>query len=250
MHHTVLPWIKAHSKKRDEFIILKTTGITESNLYERIKESIEKFNAIRIAYLPSVFGVDLRISSKERSLLDEFMKVILPKIEKYHYGSNNESLEEIVGHLLWKNKKTLAIAESCSGGLISDRLTNIPGSSSYLKGSIVAYIKSIKEDILSIKKETLDRYDSVSKEVAIEMAKKIRMKFSSDIALSSTGIAGPDGSNEDQPLGLVYIALATKESVYAKKFIFTQNRKRNKDMTSQAALNILRCHLLSKNPHA
>ena len=121
------------------------------------------------------------------------------------------ALEEAVGHLLAEKGLTVAVAESCTGGLIAHRLTNVPGSSAYFLGGVVAYANEVKERVLGVRPETLRRYGAVSREVALEMARGVRRLLGADIALSATGIAGPAGGTPEKPVGLVYVALVAAD---------------------------------------
>ena len=150
----------------------------------------------------------------------------------------------IISNAIKKNKK-IAIAESCTGGLVGSRLTSISGSSEVYEGGVVSYSNQSKIDILGVEKNTVDLYGAVSKEVAIEMADKIRENFSVDYGLSITGIAGPDGGTDLKPVGLVYIGVSSKEETRAHKFIFkNDSRKLIKIKSSQAGLNLLRLDLI------
>ena len=122
-----------------------------------------------------------------------------------------EALEEAVGRLLAERGLTVAVAESCTGGLIAHRLTNVPGSSAYFLGGVVAYANEVKERVLGVRPETLRRYGAVSRETALEMARRVRRLLGADIALSATGIAGPAGGTPEKPVGLVYVALAAED---------------------------------------
>ncbi|HSW88536.1 MAG TPA: CinA family protein [Candidatus Saccharimonadales bacterium] len=152
-------------------------------------------------------------------------------------------IAEEVGLLLKKNKLNLAIAESCTGGLVGDLITNISGSSDYFLGGIIAYDNRIKIEVLGVKRETIDLYGAVSEETAKEMASCVREKFGSDIAVSITGVAGPTGGSEEKPIGLTYIGLATRDTVIAKKFLWKGNRIENKEQSAKAALEIIREYL-------
>jgi nicotinamide-nucleotide amidase len=214
----------------------------ESALYEIIKPYFRSKD-LSIAFLPSYTGVDLRISSHTNNILVSFLDVIIPLIDKYYYAQDEIELEDVLGAAIINKNKTISTAESCTGGLISDRLTNTPNSSSYFKGGIVAYSNLVKINLLNVKKETLNKNGAVSKEVALEMAEGVRKHLNVDIGLSTTGIAGPGGGSKEKPTGLVYIGLSTTSYNKVYKFNFTKNRKINKLMTSQAALNILRNYL-------
>ena len=147
-------------------------------------------------------------------------------------------LETRLGQILIKNGKTLAIAESCTGGLVSDRITNVSGSSGYFPAGIVAYSNSIKERLLGVSAKSIKRYGAVSKQVALEMARGARLLARADIGAGVTGIAGPEGGTRSKPVGLVYIALVTDKKRIVKEFRFNGSRKDIKLQASQAALDL------------
>ena len=245
MTDTILPWIESRSKSKIHVTVMRTTGIMESVLYEKVQGILDDYPQINVAFLPRFTGVDIRLTTSDKNTLNRLVDQISPVIQKYHFGGEGVELEDVVGKLLIKNRKTIATAESCTGGLIGDRLTNISGSSLYYKGGIVAYSNSVKEKTIGVKKETLDSAGSVSEETALEMARGIRNKLNADIGLSTTGIAGPKGGTKEKPVGLVYIAISYNSGEKVYRFTFTPYRKTNKLMTSQAALNITRVHILN-----
>ena len=245
MTNTILPWIESRSKSKIHVTVMRTTGIMESVLYEKVQGILDDYPQINVAFLPRFTGVDIRLTTSDKNTLNRLVDQISPVIQKYHFGGEGVELEDVVGKLLIKNRKTIATAESCTGGLIGDRLTNISGSSLYYKGGIVAYSNSVKEKTIGVKKETLDSAGSVSEETALEMARGIRNKLNADIGLSTTGIAGPKGGTKEKPVGLVYIAISYNSGEKVYRFTFTPYRKTNKLMTSQAALNITRIHILN-----
>jgi len=245
MTNTILPWIESRSKSKIHVTVMRTTGIMESVLYEKVQGILDDYPQINVAFLPRFTGVDIRLTTSDKNTLNRLVDQISPVIQKYHFGGEGVELEDVVGRLLIKNRKTIATAESCTGGLIGDRLTNISGSSLYYKGGIVAYSNSVKEKTIGVKKETLDSAGSVSEETALEMARGIRNKLNADIGLSTTGIAGPKGGTKEKPVGLVYIAISYDRGEKVYRFTFTPYRKTNKLMTSQAALNITRIHILN-----
>ena len=245
MTDTILPWIESRSKSKIHVTVMRTTGIMESVLYEKVQGILDDYPQINVAFLPRFTGVDIRLTTSDKNTLNRLVDQISPVIQKYHFGGEGVELEDVVGRLLIKNRKTIATAESCTGGLIGDRLTNISGSSLYYKGGIVAYSNSVKEKTIGVKKETLDSAGSVSEETALEMARGIRNKLNADIGLSTTGIAGPKGGTKEKPVGLVYIAISYNSGEKVYRFTFTPYRKTNKLMTSQAALNITRIHILN-----
>jgi nicotinamide-nucleotide amidase len=245
MTNTILPWIESRSKSKIHVTVMRTTGIMESVLYEKVQGILDDYPQINVAFLPRFTGVDIRLTTSDKNTLNRLVDQISPVIQKYHFGGEGVEIEDVVGKLLIKNRKTIATAESCTGGLIGDRLTNISGSSLYYKGGIVAYSNSVKEKTIGVKKETLDSAGSVSEETALEMARGIRNKLNADIGLSTTGIAGPKGGTKEKPVGLVYIAISYDRGEKVYRFTFTPYRKTNKLMTSQAALNITRIHILN-----
>jgi len=148
-------------------------------------------------------------------------------------------LESSVGELLRAQRLTLSVAESCTGGLLGHRLTNVPGSSGYFLGGVVAYSYDAKERLLNVQRSTLDEHGAVSEQAALEMARGVRHLFDSDVALSITGIAGPGGSMPGKPVGLVYVALVASEQEVCRRFVWDSDREGNKVRSAQAALELL-----------
>lgn len=151
----------------------------------------------------------------------------------------NEPLEVRVGRLLTTQKKTLALAESCTGGLITHRLTNVPGSSAYVMASVIAYAYEAKVAALGVSWDTLNKFGAVSQETVAEMARGVCEKFSATLGLAVTGIAGPGGGMPGKPVGLTYIGLATPERVIVEKHLWQGNRLQNKEASAEAALDLL-----------
>jgi PncC family amidohydrolase len=154
-----------------------------------------------------------------------------------------DSLEVIIGELLGQRGMTLAVAESCTGGLVGHRITNVPGSSAYYEGSITAYSYNIKELILHVQHDTLYRYGAVSEQTAREMAARIRRAFQTDIGLAVTGVAGPGGGTPEKPVGLVYVALAASDGEWVERCMWGGNRLENKEQSAEAVLDLLRRYL-------
>jgi PncC family amidohydrolase len=153
------------------------------------------------------------------------------------------TLEETIGRNLTARRLTLAVAESCTGGLIGHRLTNVPGSSEYFLGAIVAYSYEAKQRLLGVSGETLARFGAVSDETAREMALGVRRALGAHVALAVTGIAGPGGGTPDKPVGLTWIALSAPELTHAARFIWQGDRLANKEASAQAALEMLQAYL-------
>jgi PncC family amidohydrolase len=158
-------------------------------------------------------------------------------------ASGENALEAIIGELLKQREYRLAVAESCTGGLIGDRITNVPGSSAYYAGSVTAYSYDIKKLILHVRRETLDRYGAVSEQTAREMAQGVRRSFYADVGLAVTGIAGPGGGTLEKPVGLVYVALAAPDGEWVEQYVWRGNRRENKERSAEAALDLLHRYL-------
>jgi PncC family amidohydrolase len=156
---------------------------------------------------------------------------------------DTDSLARAVGELLQQRHLTLAVAESCTGGLLAAHITNIPGSSSYFEGGVVAYSDEVKEHVLNVPAGILERFGSVSHETAIAMARGVRELFTVDLALAITGIAGPTGGTADKPVGLVYIALSSAQGTECKEFLWSGDRWENRQGSATAALELLQQHL-------
>lgn len=235
-------------------LTLKTTGISESILSEKlgsIREIIGTDGSVTLAFLPNPFGTKLRITVRGNSeeiveqKLARAETLIRSKAEKYIYSSNELELEDVIGKLFRERKLTLATAESCTGGMIANRITNVSGSSEYFLRGYVTYSNISKTELLSVHENTINQYGAVSREVAEAMATGARASAKSDIAISTTGIAGPTGGTPEKPVGLVWIGYSDRENTFALKFNFGDNRLRFKERASQAALELLRRKLLS-----
>lgn len=232
---------------------LKTTGIGESFLAEQIGDVSSLFgpdDGVTLAFLPGPTGTRLRITVKAkntddaRSTMDLVEQRVRNKAGKYVYAAEDEELEQIIGRLLHERHLTLSVAESCTGGLIADRITNVPGSSAYFERSYVTYSNESKIADLGVPSLLLDKHGAVSREVAEAMAAGARSKSNCDIGLSTTGIAGPSGGSEDKPVGLVWIGYADRSGTLALRFNFGDDRRRTKERAAQAALELLRRKLL------
>jgi PncC family amidohydrolase len=144
--------------------------------------------------------------------------------------------EKALGELLKNENLKLATAESCTGGLLGSKITDVPGASSYYMGGIIAYSNEIKTDILGVKRETIERYGAVSKECALEMVSGVSKLFGSQVSIATTGIAGPSGGTKDKPVGLVFIAIKVKNKINVEKFIFNGNRIEIKEKVAEQAI--------------
>jgi nicotinamide-nucleotide amidase len=161
-------------------------------------------------------------------------------VGKYCYGENNDTLESVLGQLLRAQNKTLATAESCTGGQIAASITKVPGCSNYFKGGVIAYSNDVKVNQLNVSQSDLDAYGAVSKPVVESMAKGVIKLLDVDYAIATSGVAGPDGGSVEKPVGTVWIAVASRTEVYAQQFLFGKHRERNIQAATLTALNLMR----------
>ena len=247
MSNYILPALKEKFKPPVIYHkVIKTVGIGESWLSDKIADWEKSLpEDIRLAYLPSLSMVRLRLTAKGENLevLKERVEVevqkLLPLIQRYVYGFDGDSLEQVVGNILQQQQKTIAIAESCTGGYISHIVTSIPGSSAYFQGAIVPYHNTFKTNLLGVKPETLEKWGAVSEETVTEMALHVREKFNASFGISSSGIAGPDGGTPEKPVGTVWLALADGDKVFTKKLSLGKKRPQNIQSTGVAAMQLL-----------
>lgn len=230
--------------------IIKTVGIGESFLAEKIASWERALPShIKLAYLPSLGEVKLRLTAIGQSAevldveLKEWVEKLKPLASQYIYGYNETPLEAVIGQLLRDRKLTLSIAESCTGGYLSHLITSIPGSSEYFLGTMIPYAYEIKMRQLGVKPETLEKYGAVSEPTIIEMANIVRAKFSTDIGVATSGIAGPGGATPEKPVGTVWIAYSDKHQTVTRKLQLSTDRMINIRMSSVAVLNLIRLSL-------
>ncbi len=252
MESFILPKLQEKHQKKSVFVIknLLTTGIPESTLFDKLGKIDELLQGAHMAFLPSQFGVRMRITVEDKTedeainKLDEIEQKIRSCVGRYIYGINDDTLEGVVAKLLIDRGLKISVAESCTGGLINHRLTNISGSSQYLDLGIVSYSNTVKMGFLKVKEETLQLVGAVSADAAQQMAVGIKELGKADIGLAVTGIMGPTGATATKPIGLVYIAICDDKGSYVKEFRFGDDRLLNKERTSQASLEMLRRNLL------
>jgi nicotinamide-nucleotide amidase len=234
---------------------LRTTGIVESSLQEKVGDTATDLpEGVSLAYLPSTSGVRLRLTARAhvekngeadvQNKLDALEERLRERVGEYIYGTGDDELEVVVGELLRKRGRTVALAESATGGLAADRLTAVSGASEYFLGSLVAYANRAKTELLGVGPQAVATHGAVSKAVAQEMAEGARERFGADIGLSTTGVAGPTGGTEQTPVGTVCVGCATEEGTRAVQLRFTQDRRLNKELFSTALLETLRREVL------
>ncbi|MCU0415178.1 MAG: competence/damage-inducible protein A [Ignavibacteriaceae bacterium] len=257
MVSTVIPKLKEINGPGQKILkkkMLQTTGIPESTLYERLGNLDELLQGVKLAFLPNQFGVKLRLSFEgedEKDLNNKLMEVeqrIRSKVGRFIFGIGDEQLEAVVGRLLLERELKIATAESCTGGLVGNMLTNVSGSSRYFERGVICYSNAAKVEILKVDEDTLAEHGAVSMEVAMQMAEGVKSTSGADIGLATTGIMGPTGATADKPIGLVYIGYCDDKVCTARKFNFGDDRMLNKQRTAQAALDFLRRQLLGISP--
>lgn len=251
MTDEVMPYLR--SLKTGHTLVIRkirTTGIVESRIAELISANIKLDFGVRLAYLPSLRGVDLRVMATggtEAESLDKARAVerqIDTLCEKYIFGKGDETLEGVIGRLLTADAKWLAVAESCTGGMLGETITSVPGSSGYFRGGVLAYANEVKISQLGVSEKILEKHGAVSEECAKAMANGARKLLDTDYALSITGIAGPEGGTDEKPVGTVYIGLANHKTASARKFQFSSNREAIRIRAVYSALEFLRRELL------
>ena len=244
----ILPRLREKGKAKAIYHkTVQTQGLPESMLAEKIEqwESALPEN-IKLAYLPNPMSIRLRLSAtggtvgKLKEQVEKEIELLKKIIPDNIFGFDNETLSEVIGRKLCKNKKTLAVAESCTGGFISHLITSVPGSSDYYNGGITAYSNAIKQKNLKVNPSSLSKFGAVSEQVAREMVRGAKQFFNADYAVATTGIAGPGGGTDEKPVGMVWIAVAGPNEEIARKYIFGDNRERNIIRSSQTALQLLR----------
>jgi nicotinamide-nucleotide amidase len=229
--------------------ILHTCGISESSVNQAIQD-IMKGEAPTVGLTAKETGVDIGIIARETGaeraqlLVDRTEAAIRERLGDTVYSVDGQPMEEVVGALLKQRRLKLSVAESCTGGLIGARITNIAGSSEYFERAAVTYSNPAKTEMLGVPGALLERRGAVSSEVAAAMARGIRQAAKTDLGLSVTGIAGPDGGTEQKPVGLVYTALASAQGVKTNEYRFLGNREQVRMRASQMALDMVRRHLI------
>lgn len=248
LENRVIPEIKSYFQTPFIFHkMIHTSGLGESYLAELIKDWEDNLpQHMKLAYLPSLGIVKLRITAtgeNQKLLAQETEKQVIDLqklIPNYIFGYDADAkLEEVVGKLLLSKYKTISTAESCTGGYISHLLTSISGSSAYYKGSVISYSNEIKISELDINEDIINLKGAVSEEVVKQMAENVRKKLNTDYAISTSGITGPNGGTDEKPVGTVWVAIANREKVISKKFVFGNIRENNIRLSAVNALKML-----------
>lgn len=251
MEDSVIPWLKQNRGSDTIFAVrtFQTFGISESGLDEAVAGLIKPEEG-RVGFRASFPQISLRITvedlpGKAESRLEELCQRVRARIANYVYGEGDITMEEVVGRLFTEKKLKLAVAESCTGGLIGHRLTNVPGSSAYFNGDLVTYSNAMKSALLGVRAETLEQQGAVSEQCVLEMAAGARQCGNADVAIATSGIIGPEGGSAERPVGTVCIALIAADGIsVSRRYQFHGNREWVKLLTSQVALDWLRRYSL------
>ncbi len=249
----VLRWKFKESEKTTIRTTIKLFGLPESTIDEAIGQLDIDLPGVIIGFYPRFPEIHVVITSvnTDRYAVSENLEIvkmrITERLKKNIFACDYETMEGVVAKYLKSKSMTLAVAESCTGGLIADRLTNVPGSSDFFERGVVAYSNPSKIALLNVPQSTIDQNGAVSEETAVAMSEGIRKTSGTDIGLSTTGIAGPAGGTLQKPVGTVYIALTDGKRKACRKFLFRWNRKRIKEISAQWALEMLRRYLIGRD---
>ncbi len=252
MEHEVIPRLKARFPGRP---IAHRTLLTAGEGESRIAERLAGFEArlpsyMKLAYLPNLGQVRLRLTARGgenaqiQKELDQKARELSAELDSLVFGYERESLEEVVGRMLQQRGLTIGAAESCTGGFLAHRITSVPGSSDYFEGAIVAYCNRLKKELLGVRPQTLEQHGAVSEQAVREMAEGARAALGVDLAISVSGIAGPGGGTPEKPVGTIWMALADKNRVEARRVYAGKDRLKNIQYTSVQGLNFIRGFLL------
>ncbi len=254
----VLEDIKAHYEVTDIYHrTVMTFGLAESALAKMIEQWEDSLpEDMHLAYLPNpLTGVRLRLSiyggvrEEEEARIEAELAGLRPVLGDYLYSEQDDTLEGCIGRMLMESGKTLSAAESCTGGLISSLITSVPGSSAYYLGSVTSYANSVKNGVLGVPMEIIEKHGAVSGECVAAMAEGVRKLTGSDYAVATSGIAGPGGGSEAKPVGLVWIGVSSEHGTETFRMNFKNDRKRNIERFASSALDKLRLKLVNEIKH-
>ena len=243
----VAPLVRGLAGGSVEYAVVRTVGIAESVLEERLKDLSEQAGGAWVAYLPGLGGVDVRValpSQDGASVAARVRQVVVERAGEYVYATDDRSLEQVVLGLLEERGWMLAVAESCTGGLLGGRVTDVPGSSRAFAGGVICYANQAKIELCGVRPGTLAAHGAVSEEVAKELAQGVAKRFGVACGVGVTGIAGPDGGTAEKPVGTVHVAAATPDGVHHRHLRLFGNRAQVRERSVTAALELLRRRLL------
>jgi len=266
MDEQVLPWLVRYQagtrsqrsgsgvgSTRESLVVratvLRTFGVGESSLDDELKD-FARGDDVELGFRTSFPDNALRLlaraatAEEAEAKVQEMTRQIVERLGPIVYSETDEAMEVVVGRLLAGQGKTLAVAESCTGGLVGEKLTRVPGSSAYFLGGVIAYSNEAKTSLLGVPEELLAQHGAVSNEVARAMAEGVRERFGADLAVSTTGISGPDGGTDAKPVGLVSIGIAWEGGSHTDSFVFPLDRERHRQISAQVGLDWVRRSLL------
>jgi len=229
---------------------LRTTGLGESDVETRVRPLYQLYPDTETTILAAPTGTQLhprtwsRDSAKAEKLLDEITDRMALALGEHLYSTSGEALEEVVARVLTENRATIAVAESCTGGMLAERLTNVPGSSSYFLGGVICYSNELKTILVGVPQNLIEAKGAVSSEVALALADGIRKRTGATLGVGVTGVAGPGGGTPEKPVGLVHIGLADEHGPRERAYRFPGDRERIRQFASQAALDAVRRYYL------
>jgi nicotinamide-nucleotide amidase len=233
---------------------LRTTGLGESDIETRVRPLYQLYPDTETTILASPTGTQLhprtwsRDAAKAEKLLDEITERMALALGEHLYSKHGEALEEVVARVLTENRATIAVAESCTGGTLSERLTNVPGSSSYFLGGVICYSNELKISLVGVPQSLIESKGAVSSEVALALADGIRKRTGATLGVGVTGVAGPGGGTPEKPVGLVHIGLADEHGPRERAYRFPGDRERIRQFAAQSALDAVRRYYLFPAP--
>ena len=248
MDEQVLPRLSARGRGSGRVVraaLLRTFGVGESSLDAELKD-IAAGSDVSLGFRTSFPDNFLRPTARGTSAeeaeatLTELVGAIRDRLGAIIYSEDDESLESVAGRLLRDHRKSIAVAESCTGGLIAQKITDVAGSSEYFMGGVVAYSNAAKSSLLGVPEALLREHGAVSEPVVRAMAEAVRERFGADFGVATTGISGPGGGSEEKPVGLVFVALSDGDETHAESFVFPLDRMRHRALTAQVALDWVR----------
>jgi nicotinamide-nucleotide amidase len=251
----VIPALRKHFPQDEKYIVkqtIRTFGLSEAAVDNQVKDIDFKSLGVSIGFYPVfpenhiVLIAQSKNQEEARKNLQKAQDEVSAHVQDYVFAFGEQTLEEVIAGLLTQKKLTIAVAESCTGGLITSRLTDVSGSSDYLERGLITYSNAAKISLLGVPAEIIEKHGAVSEETARLMAEGVRKLAGTDLGLSSTGIAGPTGGSKEKPVGTVYIALADSQKTIYRHYSYRWDRKRNKDMFAETALFLLKNFLEGK----
>ncbi|MGQ9678251.1 MAG: CinA family nicotinamide mononucleotide deamidase-related protein [bacterium] len=219
--------------------VLRTFGLIESRIAPRVTRLARRYS-VQVGFYPSLSGLDILFTGKNEKEVKECADRVAQMLGRAVFARDERSLSEVLGSFLLNHKLTVATAESCTGGLIGDLLTNIAGSSRYYRGGVIAYSNQVKIEVLGVRESTINRFGAVSSPTVREMAEGVCLLLGSEVGIAASGIAGPSGGSKEKPVGLVYIGVKVRDRVKVERRIFTGDRRAVKERSAYSALDLCR----------